>query len=346
MHLAVDREYLARTLADLLRIPSPTGFARQAVGFMADEFQRLGVPVRHTRKGALLAALPGGGGAPRALAAHVDTLGAMVKEVKENGRLKLTKIGGYHWHTVTGEYCTVHTLDGREYTGTVLPRYISTHVHGPKLGEIRWEDDEMELRLDARVATAAEVRDLGIQVGDYVSWDPRTVVTPTGFIKSRHLDNKAAAAVFLGVAQAVQARRLALPAPAYLFISNYEEVGHGAATGIPAEVAELVAVDMAAVGAGQNSDEFSCTICMKDSSGPYDLELSRRLIELARRHGIAHRVDVYPFYSSDASAALRAGLEARTALIGPGVDASHAYERTHLDALAATGSLILAYLQT
>lgn len=346
MHLAADLDYVSRTLADLLRIPSPTGYAHRAVEYMAAEFQRLGVAVRHTRKGALLALLPGGSGSPRALAAHVDTLGGMVKEVKTGGRLRLTKIGGFNWHTVTGEYCTVHTLDGREYTGTVLPIRISTHVHGPKLGELKWEDDELEVRLDERVGDAAGVKALGIQVGDYVSWDPRTTVTPAGFIKSRHLDNKAAAAVFLGVAQAVQAHKLALPAPVHLFVSNYEEVGHGASAGIPAEVEELVAVDMAAVGQGQTSDEFSCTVCVKDSSGPYDCGLSRRLIELAREHSIAHQVDIYPYYGSDASAALRAGLEARTALIGPGVDASHAYERTHMDALRETARLILAYIQS
>lgn len=345
--MAPELERMTQSLMDLLRIPSPTGFAHAAVDYMETAFHRLGVQTRRTRKGALLAVLPGQDStSPRALAAHVDTLGAMVKEIKPGGRLKLTRIGGYQWHTVQGEYCTIHTMGGQAYTGTVLATRASTHVHGPALKEIRWEDEEMEVRLDAPVRDREDVLGLGIQVGDYISWDPRAVLTPAGYIKSRHLDNKAAAAVFLGVAEAVRTAALPLPRTTYLFISNYEEVGHGASAGIPAEVAELVAVDMAAVGEGQSSDEHSVTICVKDSTGPYDHALSRHLIELARRSDIPHRVDIYPYYGSDASAALRAGLEARTALVGPGVDASHAYERTHVDALAATARLLLAYISS
>lgn len=343
---ALDQDYLVQRLVELLRIPSPTGFAAEAVAYMARHFADLGVETRETRKGALVALLPGSDPAapPRALAAHVDTLGAMVKEIKGNGRLKLTKIGGYPWFTVSGEYCTVHTLDGRRYTGTVVPVKASVHVHGPAMKEIKWEDDDVEVRLDEKVTDAAGVRALGINVGDFVSWDTRTTVTPSGFIKSRHLDNKAAAAAFLAVAKALRDQGLRPVANTYLFISNYEEVGHGAAAGIPAEVAEIVAVDMAAVGQGQTSSEYACTICVKDSGGPYDRELSQRLIELARSREIPYQVDIYPYYGSDAEAALQAGLEARHALIGPGVDASHTYERTHMEALTATARLVLAYL--
>jgi len=346
VELTIDREDLVRRLVELLQIPSPTGRADAAVDYMERAFADLGVETRRTRKGALLAVLPGQDPtAPaRALAAHVDTLGAMVKEIKPSGRLKLTRIGSYPWFTVVGEYCTVHTLDGRQYTGTVVPVRASVHVHGPEMKEIKWEDDDVEVRLDERVSDPEGVRALGIGVGDFVSWDPRTVVTPAGFIKSRHLDNKAAAAVFLAAARVLRETGRQPTATTYLFISNYEEVGHGAAAGIPPEVAEIVAVDMAAVGRGQTSDEFSCTICVMDSDGPYDYALSRRLIQLARAHGIPHQVDIYPYYGSDAGAALQAGLEARHALMGPGVDASHSYERTHVEALEATARLVLAYV--
>lgn len=344
-NVQADLPFMTGSLLDLLNIPSPTGFAEPAVAYMERAFAAIGVETRRTRKGALLAVLPGReAGAPRVLAAHVDTLGAMVKEIKDSGRLKLAKVGGYPWHTVQGEYCTVHTMDGRTYTGTVLATKASTHVHGPALKEIKWEDADMEIRLDEAVESRAAVQALGIQVGDFISWDPRATLTPSGYIKSRHLDNKAAAAVFLGIARAVQEHNPVLPQTVYLFISNFEETGHGAAAGLPPETAEIVAVDMAAVGEGQTSHEHAVTICFKDSSGPYDYELSRRLVRLAREGGIRHAVDIYPFYASDASAAQSAGLEARAALVGPGVDASHAYERTHQDALRETARLLLAYI--
>ena len=200
------------------------------------------------------------------------------------------------------------------------------------------------MRLDEPVSDAAGARALGIEVGDFVSWDPRTTLTGSGYIKSRFLDNKAATAVLLGVTRAIVQDDVTLPADAHFFISNYEEVGHGAAAGIPADVEELVAVDMAAIGEGQASSERHVTLCVKDSGGPYDHDLGLRLRDIAMRNGIELRVDVYPYYNSDATAAWHAGLECRAALIGPGVDASHAYERTHRDALDATGRLLLAYL--
>jgi putative aminopeptidase FrvX len=189
------------------------------------------------------------------------------------------------------------------------------------------------------------VEALGIQVGDFVSLDPRTEETEAGFIKSRHLDDKACAAILLGLAKLIREEQIELAATTHFFISNYEEVGHGAAAGIPQETAELIALDMAAVGEGQSSDEFSVTICVKDSTGPYDYELSRRLQRLASDQGIPYRIDIYPYYGSDASAALRAGGDFNAALVGPGIDASHSYERTHRDSLEHTAWLMLEYLK-
>ncbi|HWI64819.1 MAG TPA: M42 family metallopeptidase [Symbiobacteriaceae bacterium] len=342
----IDVSYIAQRIIDLCQIPSPTGYTDEAIAYMEREFARLGVPTRRTRKGALIATIAGKDTENhRVLAAHVDTLGAMVKEIKANGRLKLTKIGGYSMSTVEGEYVEVHTMEGKRFTGTILVTRASTHVHGPEHEKQERNEANMEVRLDEKVKSKDDVEALGIQVGDFVSLDPRAVLTETGFVKSRHLDDKACAGVLLGLAKEIMADQIELAATTHFFLSNYEEVGHGAAGVFPCETAEVIALDMAAVGDGQTSDEYSVTVCVKDSSGPYDYELSRRLQYLASDQGIPYKVDIYPYYGSDASAALRAGGQFKAALVGPGIDASHSYERCHVDSLEATAWLMLEYLK-
>jgi putative aminopeptidase FrvX len=342
---SIDVSYIAQQTMELCRIPSPTGFTAEAIAYTQNEFARLGVETRRTRKGALIATLPGRDPSrERAIAAHVDTLGAMVKEIKGNGRLKLTRVGGFSGNSIEGEYCLVHKADGSTVSGTILVTKASTHVHGPEHAKQERDEANLEVRLDARVRSREDVIALGIQVGDFISFDPRTTMTKTGFIKSRHLDDKACVAVLFGVAKAVREQRIELAHPVHLFISNYEEVGHGAAGVFPEAVDEVIALDMAAVGEGQTSDEYSVTICVKDSSGPYDYELSRRLQRLAAEAEIPYRIDIYPYYGSDASAALRAGGQFKAALVGPGIDASHSYERVHIDALENTAKLLLEYL--
>jgi len=341
----VDTDFLVTFLVDLLNTPSPTGFTQLAVDRVAAAMRALGLDPRQTRKGSLVAELPGlSADAPRGLTAHVDTLGAMVKEVKENGRLRLTKLGGYAWNAAEGEGCTVFTHDGRRMRGSILIDIASTHVHGAKMGAQERDDEHMEVRLDLRTASAAETRTTGIEVGDFVAFDPRVEVGEAGFIRSRHLDDKACVACMLAAVKAIQDAGLTPTQRTTLHISNYEEVGHGAAAGFPPDLAELLTLDMAALGRGQTSDEFHVTICVKDSGGPYHHGMSQDLRRLAAEHRIPAVVDIYPFYGSDGEALWRAGADIRVALIGPGVDASHSYERTHLDALAATTRLIIAYL--
>lgn len=295
-------------------------------------------------KGGLVAAWPGKKhNQPRAITAHVDTLGAMVKEIKSNGRLKLTNIGGYAWNTVEGEGCTVFTNDGKKLRGAVLLDKASCHIHGDEVNSLKREAGVMEVRLDARTTTVEETLKLGIIVGDYVAFDPRVEVND-GFIRSRHLDDKACVAVLLAAVKAMHDAGLKPAQDTTLHISNYEEVGHGASTGIPPEVVELLVLDMAAVGAGQSSDEFHATLCVKDTGGPYHHGFSQHLRQLADRYEIPHKVDIYPYYGSDGEAYWRAGGDVAVALIGPGVDASHNYERTHINALIATCQWLLAYL--
>ena len=341
----IDQDYLLEFLSGLLNTPSPTGLAGAGIAFAEAALGQFDdLRFSRTRKGALVAQWPGeAGDAPRALTAHVDTLGAMVKEIKGSGRLKLTQVGGYAWNTVEGEGCWVLTAGGQRVRGSILFTRASTHVYGRALSETKREDDNMEVRLDARTGSADETRALGIEVGDFVAFDPRVEIT-NGFVRSRHLDDKACVACIVAAVKAIHDAGLKPRQKTYLHISNYEEVGHGASAGIPAEVTELVAVDMAAVGDGQNSDEFHASLCVKDSGGPYHHGLSVKLRELAALHAIPFKVDIYPYYGSDGEALWRAGGDLAVALIGPGVDASHNYERTHLDALIATTQWVMAYL--
>ena len=341
----IDTQYLLDFLTGLLNTPSPTGFTQEAVSYIEAALGEYpGLEISHTRKGALLATWPGKSAqAARAVAVHTDTLGAMVKEIKTNGRLVLTKVGGYAWNTVEGEGCTVFAQDGERLRGSLLIEKASTHVYGKKVGATPREDEHMEVRLDARTTSRKETRALGIEVGDFVAFDARLEVT-NGFVRSRHLDDKAGVACLMAAINAMHSAGLQPAQNTHLYFSTYEEVGHGGASGIPPDSAELLVVDMAAVGEGQTSDEFHATLCVKDSGGPYHYGLNQRLRKLAERNKIAYKVDIYPFYGSDGTAAWRAGSDMAIALIGPGVDASHNYERTHLEALETTTRWITAYL--
>lgn len=332
-------------LVNLLNTPSPTGYTEAAINFCEKELASIpGITLSHTNKGALVGTVLGEEEGPwRALTAHVDTLGAMVKEIKSNGRLKLTKLGGFAWNTVEGEGLTVFTRSGASVRGSLLLDKASGHVHGGVVNTAERDDHNMEVRLDARTTSLEDTYNLGIRVGDFVAFDPRVELT-NGFVRSRHLDDKACVACMIFALKALSDAGVKPKRTTVFHVSNYEEVGHGASAGIPTQVSELVAVDMAAIGDGQTSDEFHATLCVKDSGGPYHHGLSQHLLALAERYAIPHQVDIYPYYGSDGGAFWRAGGDVAVALIGPGVDASHSYERTHIEALIATANWCLAYL--
>lgn len=339
-------KYLITELETLLKTKSPTGHAEPAVAFVEKRFQDLNLKTRRTQKGALIATLEGENTQEAyTLSAHVDTLGCLVKEINSDGTLKLTQLGGYAWTTIEGEHVEVETMDGRFISGTILTHVASSHVHGAKTNATERNETTLRVRLDEKVFSAQDTRALGIEVGDFVHLDPRTKVLDNGFIKSRHLDDKACVIALIGIAQHFVNTKTIPSHTTHFFISNYEEVGHGAAAAIPSDTVELLALDMAAPGTGQTSDEFSVTICAKDSSGPYDYDLRKRLVTLAKDNNIPYNVDIYPFYGSDGSAALRAGHDVRVGLIGPGVDSSHSFERTHIEAIKATIDLAVAYLK-
>ncbi|HSH37128.1 M42 family metallopeptidase [Schnuerera sp.] len=343
--MKLDMNYVIDNLVSLLNIPSPSGNTKKAIDFVEKEFNSIGVSTYKTNKGALIATIPGKYQEKEiTLSGHVDTLGGMVKEIKSNGRVKLTQIGGYVWSTIEGEYVNIQNSNGKLYSGTILTTKASSHVHGEKTKTLERNMDNMEIRLDEKVSSKEDIEKLGINVGDFIFFDPRTVVTESGFIKSRHLDDKAGVASLLGIAKYLIDNNIKPEYTTNFFISNYEEVGHGASAAIPEKTFEFIAIDMAAPGEGQTSDEHSVTICAKDSSGPYDLELKNKLVNLAKENNLNYKIDIYPYYGSDGSAALRAGYDFKVGLIGPGVDASHSFERTHKEAIENTIKLGLLYL--
>lgn len=333
-----------KLIQQLVSIPSPSGYTKQVISFVEDFLQAYNVETKRNRKGGLIATLPGTNDKEhRMLTAHVDTLGAMVKEVKSNGRLKLDLIGGYHYNSIEGEYCKIHTASGKTITGTILLHQTSVHVY-KNAGTVDRNQMNMEVRIDAKVHTAEEIHQLGIEVGDFVSLEPRVEITDNGFIKSRHLDDKASVAILLQLIKHIQTENILLPYTTHFLISNNEEIGYGGNSNITEETVEYLAVDMGAMGDGQTTDEYTVSICAKDSSGPYHYGLRNHLVELANKNDIGYQIDMYPHYGSDASAAIKAGHDIIHGLIGPGIDSSHAFERTHEDSLKNTSQLIYYYL--
>lgn len=331
-------------IKQLVSIPSPSGNTNTIIRFIEDYVKEWNVETKRNNKGGLIITLKGEDDTKqRLLTAHVDTLGAMVKEIKADGRLRLSMIGGFRWNAVEGEYCEIETASGKKYTGTILIHQTSVHVY-KNAGEAKRDEQNIEVRIDERVSSPEEVRELGIEVGDFVSFDPRVQMTDSGYIKSRHLDDKASVAILLQLIKRLQDEKVTLPYTTHFLISNNEEIGYGGNSNIPEETVEYLAVDMGALGDGQASDEYTVSICAKDGSGPYHYAMRKHLIELAKANNIEYKVDIYPFYASDASAAIRAGADVKHGLIGPGIDASHAYERTHETSIAHTEALIYAYV--
>jgi putative aminopeptidase FrvX len=342
----VNEKRIVELIKDLVNIPSPSGNAEKAIAYTEAFFNEKGIPTRRTRKGMLFASIEGKDNTKqRLLTAHVDTLGAMVKEIKSSGRLSLTNIGGFPWNYAEGEYCEIETSSGKRFTGTILMHQTAVHVYRDA-GKLERSPENIEVRLDEKVTTKEEVEALGIQVGDFVSFDPRFQATESGFVKSRHLDDKASVAMLLHMAELLQDQKITLPYTTHFLISNNEEIGYGGNSNIPEEVVEYLAVDMGAIGDGQATDEYCVSICAKDSSGPYHLGLRKHLVKLAEENSLTYKVDIYPYYQSDASAAIHSGFDVVHGLIGAGIDASHAYERTHVTSLQNTGDLLYYYLQS
>lgn len=337
------QDYMLQQLKALMDIDSPSGYTHFIQQYMNEELARLGFQPKNPVKGGTLAHL-GGEGAPILLMAHVDTLGGMVTTVKENGRLMFTRIGGVPPCSIDSTNVKIKTRFNGEYPGTVQLMNPSVHVNPDSKTTVRDLDTNVEIVLDADVHSAADVAALGIRPGDHVAFDPNLTFSANGYIKSRFLDDKACVAIALALAKKIADEKLQPRRSVWVNFTIYEEVGHGGAHGIPEGIEEALSLDMGCVGDGLQGNEHKVSICAKDAASPYNYEVTTALLKTAIDLNLNHAIDVYRSYSSDSDVTLKAGYDVKHGLIGPGIYASHGYERTHIDGLTNTFELLCGYL--
>ena len=341
--MKLDLNYTLQFTQEILAIPSPAGYTEKAMNRIAKELEKLGFKYSYSKKGCLIVKIEGEDSTyTRLLSAHVDTLGAVVKKVKSNGRLELINIGGYAWGSVEGENVIIHTLDDKEYEGTLLPIKASVHVYGDIPREMPRIAENMEVRLDEEVYSESDTRALGICQGDFVSYYTKTKITESGYIKSRYLDDKLCVAQVLAYLKYLKDNNKKPNNNLYVYFSNFEEVGHGVSE-IPKDVDEFVALDIGLVADDAHGDEKKVSIAARDNKTVYDLKIRKKLQEAADKNGIHYTVGVYNRYGSDATASILQGADLRYACIGPNVDATHHYERTHVDGIVETIKLLIAF---
>ncbi len=338
-----NKDYVLKIAEEVLSIDSPSGYCKEAMDYVEKQCKELGYELTRTKKGNGIISIKGESDEKTiGLSAHIDTLGLMVRSINSNGTLKTVPIGGVMYPTIDSEYVSVQTRDGKKYTGTILSDKASAHVHKGASTESRTESN-MYIRLDEVVSKKEEVLKLGINAGDFVFIETKTQVTESGYIKSRFLDDKISIAIIFGILKYLKDDNIKPKYDVEIYISTYEEVGHGLSY-IPNELDELIAIDMGCIGEDLNCTEHTVSICAKDSSTPYDFDLTTSLVNIAKENEIKHVIDIYPMYGSDVSASLKAGHDFKGALVGTGVHASHGLERTHYDGIENTMKLLYKYL--
>ncbi len=341
-----DLAYLQRVLLEMLAIPSPTGFTDTIVRYVAERLDEIGIPYELTRRGTIRATVKGRQSSPdRAVSAHLDTIGAIVREIKDNGRLALAPVGCWSSRFAEGSRVSLF-CDSGVLRGSVLPLLASGHAFNTQVDSLPVSWDHVELRLDAYCTTRADSETLGVAVGDFVAFDPLPEFTESGHISARHLDDKAGVAALLTALKGIAEARLVPPIDCHPLFTITEEIGSGSAAALPWDVSEFVGVDIAPVAPGQQSSEHAVSVALQDSGGPYDYHLSRHLLRLGEEHAIPLRRDLFRYYHSDAQSAVTAGHDIRTALLAFGCDATHGYERTHIDSLEALSRLLGAYVMS
>ncbi len=339
----MDINYIKQQAHNIFNIDSPTGYSNNICKYLIDELSLLGYDATITNKGNVRLLIKGNSDKKKvATSAHTDTLGLMIRSINSDGTLNVTNVGGPSIPTLDGEYCRIITRNGKIYTGTILCSSRSVHVYEDAKSKER-NLDNMFVRLDERVLSKEDVIKLGISNGDYICYDTKTQITESGFLKSRFIDDKGSVCAILAVLKYLHDNNLKPEYDTYVYFVNQEEVGHGAAT-VDSNISEFVTVDMGCIGKDLAGNEYAVSICAKDSGGPYSYDLTSKLINLASSNNINYVVDIFPYYGSDIGAAWRSGVDCKGALIGPGVDASHGMERTHLDGIVATSELLLKYL--
>ncbi|NFS27338.1 M42 family metallopeptidase [Clostridium botulinum] len=339
----INKEYILKTAKEILEFNSPTGFCFDIMKKIEEIAKGFGYKFETTRKGCGIITVKGQSDEEViGLSAHVDTLGAMVRSITSDGKLKFTLLGGPIVPTLDGEYCIIRNREGKLYSGTFLSTSPAAHVFEDSSSKTR-EPKNMEIRIDEVVKSKEDVEKLGICAGDFVFIDPKTTITESGFIKSRFIDDKGSVSCLMGLLELFNREKITPKFTTKIFISVYEEVGHGSSY-IPKDITEMIAVDMGCIGDDLNCTEYDVSVCAKDSGGPYDYNMTTKLVNLAKENHINYAVDIYPMYGSDVGAALRGGNDIRGALIGPGVHASHGMERTHYNAFENTIKLLHLYL--
>ncbi len=343
MKIEINKEYTLKLLEEIINIPSPTGYCSNVMSHIEKVTNEFGYKFEKNKKGNGIIEIEGADNSYCVgIPVHVDTLGAMVRSINTDGSIKITSIGGNLFPTLDGEYCKIHTRGGKIYTGTMLSTSPAIHVYKDSKDKERNEENMM-VRLDELVKGKEDVQALKIETGNFISIEPKFTITPSGFIKSRYLDDKAGTACALSLMELFKRLNTKPKNKVKIIVSTYEEVGHGCAN-IPEDIDELVGIDMGCIGLDLACTEQDVSICAKDSSGPYDYDITSKLIKLASDNSIKHAVDIYPMYGSDVSSSLSAGNDIKGGLIGPGVHASHGMERTHIDGIENTIKLIYAYL--
>lgn len=343
MELSINKEYVLNTAKELLQFHSPTGFCFDIMETIAERAKNFGYAFETNNKGCGIITIPGKSNEKVVgLSAHVDTLGAMVRSITSDGKLKFTLLGGPIVPTLDSEYCKIRTREGKIYTGTFLSTSPAIHVFADSTTKKR-DPENMEIRIDEVVKSKEDVEKLGICPGDFVFIDPKTTVTESGFLKSRFIDDKGSVACLMGLLELMSREKITPNYTTKILISTYEEVGHGASS-IPSDITEMISVDMGCIGDDLSCTEYDVSICAKDSGGPYDYNMVTKMVNLSKENNLKYAVDIYPMYGSDVGAALRGGNNIRGALIGPGVHASHGMERTHYSALENTIKLVYLYL--
>lgn len=342
----LDLHYMQDILLKLLNIPSPTGFTDEIVRFTCQELGRLGIPYEVTRRGGIRADLEGREKSPdRSIVAHLDTIGAMVKRLKDNGRLEIVPVGTWSSRFAEGARVTLFT-DSKPYRGTILPIKAAGHIYNTQIDTLPVDWENIELRIDEISHSKADLEKLGVDVGNFIAIDPQPEISPTGFINSRHLDDKAGVAVMLTVAKQVIESGTILPVDCHLLITISEEVGSGASAILHQDVAQMVTIDAGPSAPGQSTDEYGVTICMQDSAGPFDYHLTHKLLEICQKNNITHRRDIFKYYRCDSASAIEAGNDIRTALVCFGTDATHGYERCHIRTLESLATLLWCYVNS
>ncbi len=341
----IDQDYLIHTLGELIAIPSPSGYTDQVVRYVSTELEKLGVGFELTRRGAIRAHLKGKNQQPsRAVVSHVDTLGAMTRGLKENGRLAITPIGFWSSRFAEGARVTIFTDQGPQ-RGSILPLKASGHTYNEEIDTqpVNW--DQVEVRVDEKCESKEDLLKHNFNIGDWISIDPNFEITKNGFISSRHLDNKAGVASLLAAVKAIKDNNIELPIDCNLLFTISEEVGSGASAVLHDGVSEMLSIDNSTLAPDQNSNKYGVTVAIKDSSGPFDYHFTRMILDICKEHNLVHSRDTFRYYRCDAASAIEAGNDIRTALVCFACDASHGYERTHVESLLELGKLLSIYMQ-